>query len=186
MRLNLRKLMMSVMVLALATPMALAGSGMWLHVKVDDGGETVRVNVPLSLVESILPAIKIDELQNGRLRIDALAAGELDGIDLRQLWDSVRDLDDAEFVTIDGDDESVRVYKEGDFLQMDIEENGREHVAIRIPMEVVDALFSGEPGELDLMAALDALGNYSDTDLVHVQDGDSTVRIWIDARNTTD
>lgn len=182
-----RKLTIGALVMALAMPLALAGgSGLWLHVKVDDGDETVRVNVPLSLVESILPAIHVDEMQGGKLRIDAFDDADLEGVDLPQLWQAVRDLDDAEFVTIDGRHENVRVYKEGDFLRMDVEEHGDEHVAVRVPMEVVDALFSGEPGELDLLAALNALGRYTTEDLVHIQDGRSVVRIWVDARNTID
>ena len=41
----------------------------WLHVKVDDTdreGEKVRVNVPLSLAEKVLPCIHAHDLRAGR------------------------------------------------------------------------------------------------------------------------
>ena len=45
----------------------------WLHVRVEEGGargETVSVNVPLSVVESMLPLIHIEELEGGKLNLD--------------------------------------------------------------------------------------------------------------------
>jgi len=190
-----RKGVVTGLVLALTVTMALAGSDLWIHVKVDDegrNGDKVRVNIPMSLVKEVLPLIRHDGLRDGKIRLSELGheIGDLDvegleDLDVRALWDAIRKLEDAEFVTVEGDDENVRVYKEGNFMLVEVD-GGRDRVNIRVPLEVVGALFSGEPGELDLLAAIDALGNYTDGDLVHVQDGDSTVRIWIDNRNESD
>jgi hypothetical protein len=51
---------------------------------------------------------------------------------------------------------------------------------------VVAALLSGGKDELDLVAALQALGDHPDTELVTVEDGENTVRVWLDSKNTAD
>ncbi|MCI0409781.1 MAG: hypothetical protein L0191_14665, partial [Acidobacteria bacterium] len=71
-------------ILALAAGVALASpasksaskssSDKWLHVRVEDGAgedaERVRVNVPLSLAEAVIPAINVDNFRNGKIRVD--------------------------------------------------------------------------------------------------------------------
>ena len=128
----------------------------------------------MSLVMEVLPLIRHDMLRDGKVRlagledeIGDLEVEGLDELDVRALWESIRKLEDAEFVTVEGDRENVRVYKQGDFVLIEVEE-GRDRVNIRVPLEVVGALFSGDPGELDLLAAVEALGRYTDGDLVTV------------------
>ena len=59
-------------IVCLLTMSATVAADKWLHVHVEEaGGETVNVNIPLSIVESMLPHIAVDELQNGKLQIDA-------------------------------------------------------------------------------------------------------------------
>jgi len=53
-------------------------------------------------------------------------------------------------------------------------------------MRVVDALFSADKDELDLVAALHALAAQGDTDLISVKDEENTVRVWVDSKNVTD
>jgi hypothetical protein len=157
----------------------------WLHIHVEEDGEhgeTVKVNIPLSMVESMLPMISADELHHGKLDLDI--DDDLEGIDLRELADALRDAPDADFVTVESDDESVRVAKEGDFLVVLAEERGRhsnETVRVRMPLAVVDALVGDDPNELDLLAALEVLGEYEGEALVDVESDDSSVRIWIDS-----
>ena len=57
-----------------------------------------------------------------------------------------------------------------------------ESVQIEIPVDVVDALLSGDEEEFDLPAALDRLSEKRG-DIVNVADGDETIRIWIDERS---
>ena len=57
----------------------------WLHVKVEEEGargDNIDVNIPLSVVESMLPLIHVDELRNGKLHLEMEEFGE---IDLREL-----------------------------------------------------------------------------------------------------
>jgi hypothetical protein len=59
-------------------------------------------------------------------------------------------------------------------------------VDIKVPMKVVDALFSAGKDELDIVAALKALSGHGDTELVTVKDSENTVRIWVDSKNVAD
>jgi hypothetical protein len=59
-------------------------------------------------------------------------------------------------------------------------------VEVKVPMKVIDALFSAGKDELDLMAALHALSANGDTELVSVKADDNTVRVWLDSKNVTD
>ena len=72
----------------------------WIHVRVenkDDGGETVRVNVPVEMAEKILPVINKDQLHNGKIHIDS---AHMDDVDLRAFLDAVRTSKDGEYVTV--------------------------------------------------------------------------------------
>jgi hypothetical protein len=178
----------------------------WLHVRVvDDGkdgdkGETVRVNVPLALAEAILPAIKVDRLTNGKVRIDH--HHKIEEIDLRAIYDAVRNSPDGEFVTVQSTRENVRVAKQGGYLLVNVTENERparstkegekvsaraeKKVDVKVPISVVEALLSGGTNELDILAAVRALARHGDHELVSVRDGRQTVRVWVDSRSTSE
>jgi hypothetical protein len=188
-----------------------SSSDRWIHVRVtstDSKGETVKVNVPVDMAEKILPAINKDRLHAGKVRIDN---GDMDGVDIRAILDAVRTAKDGEFVTVQAPDADVRVAKEGGFLLIHVTEKNEHHekaaklekgengeraekmvsvsphrVEVRVPMKVVDALFSGEKDELNVLAALRALSASGDTELVSVKSDDNTVRVWIDSKNIAD
>lgn len=178
-----------------------AGAGTadkWLHVRViedSDRGESVRVNVPLSLAEAILPALKInDKIDGGRLKIRH-HHHDFDEIDFRAAFEAVKKAPDGEFVTVQkGRDEEVRVSKQAGYLLVTVrDENTRrdgtkrlEKVDIKVPMTVAEALFSGPKDELDILGAIRALARHGDTQLVAVEDGRTTVRVWVDSKNTAD
>lgn len=159
-------------------------SNKWLHVRVEksgEDGEFVRVNIPLSLAEAVLPAINSHNLRHGRVRIH-----NHNDIDLRAILEAVRNTKDGEFVTIDKKDETIRVTKSGGYLlvKIDKSEKDGEKVDVKIPLVVVDALLSGGENELNILAAIKALREFGDIELVSVRDGNETVRIWIDSKNT--
>jgi len=159
---------------------ALAGAdGHWLHVRVhegDDDGEKINVNIPLSVVMAILPAIESDDFRGGRINI---GRGEIEDIDLREVLNAFKDAPDADFVTIEGRDESIRISKERGFLLVSVDDDD-ERVRVRLPLDVVDALLSGGDGELDILAALDALADHGGGDLVTVESDNESIRVWID------
>ena len=161
----------------------------WLHVRVissDAKGETVRVNVPLELAEKVLPAINHDRLHDGKVKIDC---AHLNDVDVRAMVDAIRTAKDGEYVTVQGNDNDVRVAKQDNHLIIHVLDKGKSkksQVEIKVPMKVIDALFSAGKDELDLVAALHALSGTGDTELVSVKADDNTVRVWLDSKNVTD
>ena len=178
--------------LAIGVPAAGAQSTQperWLHVSVDsvDGkGEMVRVNMPLSLAEKLLPAVHNERLRDGKVTINT---SEVNGVDLRAVLDAVRATRDGEFVTVQNKDTDVKVSKKEGYLYIYARENKNEkktRVEIKVPMTVVDALVSSGTNELDVLAAVRALGKHGDSELVVVKDDKNTVRIWLDSKNTSE
>jgi ABC-type oligopeptide transport system substrate-binding subunit len=161
----------------------------WLHVRVTNPSrneESVRVNVPLELAEKVLPTINKNRLHSGRVKFDDI---DCHGVDLRALVDAARTSKDGEFVTVQNRDSDVRVAKRNGTLFVHVFEKNkprRSEVEIKVPMKVVDALFSGDKDELDLVAGLRALSAQGDTELVSVKDDENTVRVWLDSKNITD
>jgi hypothetical protein len=168
----------------------------WLHVRVenpDSKDETVRVNIPLELAEKILPTINHDRLQSGKVKVDEI---DCHGVDLPALLDAVRTSKDGEFVTVQNKDSDVRVAKQNNYFIVHVVDKNhagdkghspkKSTVEVKIPMKVVDALFSGRKDELDLVAGLRALSAQADTELVSVRDDENTVRVWLDSKNVSD
>jgi len=161
----------------------------WLHVRVictDAKGETVRVNIPLELAEKVLPAVNHDRLHNGKVKIDAQ---HIDDVDLRALVEAIRTAKDGEYVTVQGSDNDVRVAKESNHLIIHVVDKGgskKSQVEVKVPMKVIDALLSAGKDELDLVAALHALGSQGDMELVSVKDSENTVKVWLDSKNVSD
>ena len=161
----------------------------WLHVRVirsDAKGEAVRVNVPLELAEKVLPAINHDRLHGGKVKIDC---AHMNDVDLRVMVDAIRTAKDGEYVTVQGTENDVRVAKQDNHLIVHVLDKGKSkksQVEIKVPMKVIDALFSAGKDELDLVAALHALSAAGDTELVSVKGDDNTVRVWLDSKNVTD
>jgi len=166
-----------------------ASKDRWLHVRVissDAKGETVRVNVPLELAEKVLPAINKDRLHAGKVKIDD---AHVNDVDLRALVEAIRTSKDGEFVTVQSNDCEVRVAKQNNHLiihVLDKQNSKKSEVEVKVPMKVIDALFSAGKDELDLVAALHALSAQGDTELVSVKDHENTVRVWLDSKNVTD
>ncbi len=161
----------------------------WLHIRVDSTdakGEMVRINVPLELAEKVLSAIKKDRLHDGKVRINS---ADINDVDLRALLDAVRTSKDGEFVTVQSNDQDVRVAKQAGQLLVHVRDkhgDKKAHAEIRMPLKVVDALLSAGKDELDIVAALHVLAAQGDTELVSVKDSENTVRIWLDSRNSAD
>lgn len=156
----------------------------WLHVRVEEPGRQskVSVNLPLSVVDAALQAAPEKVLSNGRIHLGHFGDDEKDisVSDLRKAWSELKATGDAEFVTVEEKDEKVRVAREGNLVLVRVEKPaGREAVRVEVPIEVVDALLSGQGQELNVRAALVELQKRRG-DVVRVRDDDSTVRIWID------
>lgn len=176
------------LVLSLAPAALAAPAGKWLHIKVDEkgpDGDRVMVNLPLTMVEAVLPLIEDDEFHGGHLKFND---HDMDAVKLRALWKSLRESPEGEYVTVEGREENVRVSRSGGYFivladDRDDDDGSAEHVEIRMPERVVDALLSGTDDELNLVAAIQALGEHGEGEIIRVKDGDDHVRIWVDTRN---
>jgi hypothetical protein len=167
----------------------------WIHVRVTGSGpdgERVRINIPLTLAEAVLPTIKAANLSEGKVKV---AGRAFDQVDLHALLESVRKAPDNQFVTVNSKDQDVEVAKAGEFLLIKVHEiRGRagkaaaaqkttNMVNIKIPFKVADALLSGSKDELNVLAGVRALDEYPNLELVSVQDEKDNVRIWVDSGN---
>ncbi|MDZ4805511.1 MAG: hypothetical protein SGI90_11685 [Candidatus Eisenbacteria bacterium] len=178
-------LAVAALTLLLAPVAALAAGNRWLHIRVDEsgrGGEKVRVNVPLSMVETLLPLIEDDDFSGGKIRFND---HDLNAVKLRAIWKAVRAAGEGEYITVESDDEIVRVSRAGAYLHINVDETDAdgEDVHVRIPTLVMDALLSGPGDELDLVAAIKVLDENGDGELIRVKGQDESVRIWVDASN---
>lgn len=159
-----------------------AAADLWFHVEVQEhsgDNASIMVNLPISMVQSALNLVDDDSMRDGRIKIDD---AEFDAARLRQLWNEVRDTPDMTFVTVQSDNETINVYKERGYLvarTSEASDNGA-NVHARLPLGVVDALLSSGGDTLDLQAALAALVEHGEGELVTVTDGNSNVRVWID------
>lgn len=155
----------------------------YLHVRVQDSkeGESVAVNVPLSLAEKILPTVNKGNLHNGHVSFNNK---DMDGVDVRAILDAIRTTPDNEFVSVKQKDQDVRVAKSNGSLVIHVVDHNKDgqKVDVTIPMKVVDALFAtAKDNELDIAAALRTLSDAGDAMLVTVQDASQHIRIWVDS-----
>lgn len=166
-----------VLAVAMAAPAAAANP--WVHVRVDEkGGDKVRVNLPLSVVRVALSMAPEKITDGHHIHIDH--HGHLTIAEIKELWRELRDTAEGELVTVESEDESVRVSREGELMVVRIDADGRgEQVAVELPLSVVDALLAPEGDELDIQSAIDRLEAVRG-DIVRVNHDDGSVRVWID------
>ena len=165
--------------LSLAAP-AWPQTANWLHVEVNDGGERaskVNVNLPLSVAKV---ALEVAPKQFTDKAVEKLNEHDVSIADIRKLWAEIKNAGNAEFVTVQEADETIRVAREDGWVRVRVDKTGEkpERVRVDIPVGVVDALLSGDGESFNLLAAINELeGNTGD--IVNIEDGDETVRVWI-------
>jgi len=187
----------SVMVSMLAFAALAIPGERWIHIRVIESGpdgDHVRINIPLSLAEAVLPTITADKFCKGKVKIEG---HDFDRVDLRAVLEAVRKAQDNQFVTVESKDADVEVAKSGEFLLVKVHEPGKRGaksgearktntVDIKVPFKVAQALLSGSSDELNVLAAVRALDEYGNVELVSVKDDNDNVRIWVDTNNTAD
>ena len=157
------------------------GRGPWMHLEVTEkGGDpgTVKVNLPVSLIDTALNMVKDKQLKEGRLKLDHT---EISVAEMRQLWGELKNAGNAEFVSVEKKDETVRIGREGSFVLIKVRNTkNTEKVDIKMPVSVVDALLSGPGDELNLKAALSSMKAGNSGEILTVSEPDTQVRLWID------
>ena len=179
------KALLFVAVVVAGTAVWAASPERYLHIKVNNPKteELVRVNVPLSLAEKVIPAINHGNLQNGKVHVGHFEAND---VDVRAILEAVKSAPEGEFVSVQKPGEEVRVAKEhGQLVAHVKDKGGKERVDVTIPWEVAQALISETTdNQLNISAAIKALQNIGDMTLVTVSGDEESVRIWIDSNNT--
>jgi hypothetical protein len=184
---NKRILCIAFLTLALALPaLSFAGQkdeaskGPWIHIEVrehDGDGASVNVNLPISLADV---ALKMAQEKSGDRSHFRFEGEDFTVEDMREMWAEVRRAGDAEFVTVKDGDETVSVSRRGESVFVNVDGDDGEKVRIELPVAVVDALLSGTGDELDVAAAVGKMKDMKKGEIVRVEDGEDTVRIWID------
>jgi len=179
---HLAKKAAGLVLLALVFALPAAAQDLWIHVKVDqasDDNARVTVNLPISLVESVLPMIESKgEIEDGRIVIDD---SDVSVADLRRILTALTDAPDATFAEVETDTEHIVFFKDGDYLRVETDASAEgTEIRAHFPIAVLEALVSGPDDQLDVAAALRALAAHGPGDLVTVRDNDATVRVWID------
>jgi hypothetical protein len=180
------------LVLSVAGAAAAQTGTAWLHVRVEEAKQSskVSVNLPMTVVEAVLKASPEIIEKHGKVHF-----GEEHGLkmaDIRKAWKALAQAGDAEFVTVDSEDENVRVMRKGDLVQVFVDAKPKagkegkpakaEEVRVEVPVSLVDAFLSGEGEEGNLDAAIAELQKRRG-DIVRVKDDDSNVHVWIDEQN---
>lgn len=171
-------------VLLTATVLYAATTTRYLHVRVSNprNHELVRVNVPLTLAERVIPAINHGELRNGKVHVGKF---EVNNVNIREILDALRTAPEGEFVSVQNTGSDVRVAKEHGQMVVHVMDKGeKQNVDVTVPWEVAQALITDTTeDQLNIVAAIKALENVGDTTLVRVTGDDQTVRVWVDSKN---
>jgi hypothetical protein len=153
-----------------------------LHLEVNENTPDptlVKVNLPLSMIDVALSLVKDENLKSGRLKLDT---HDISVADMRRLWSELKKSGNADFVTVQKKDESVKIARQGNSLLVKVTECEKKgsKVDLRIPFHVVDALLSGTGDELNLKAAITAMQQNGAGEILTVHDNETQVRIWVD------
>jgi hypothetical protein len=154
----------------------------WIHVRVEEPEKQtkVAVNLPLSVVEVALEAAPEMIESHGKVKFGEKHGMKLE--DVRKIWAELSAIGDAELVTVEEKDETVKVWRKADKVHVHVEKQGKEEVRVEVPVALVDALLSGEGDTVNIKAAVAELRKQRG-DIVTVSEPDTTVRIWVDEQN---
>ena len=171
--------------LLLATFAFAATTTRYIHVRVSSPGthELVRVNLPLTLAEQVIPAINHGQLRDGKVRIGHLDANN---VNVRAILEALKAAPEGEFVSVQDVGNDVRVAKEHGLMVVHAaDKESKQNVDVTIPWDVAQALISEtSENQLNIEAAVRALENVGDMNLVNVTGQDQNVRVWVDSRSS--
>lgn len=171
--------------LLLATFAVAATTTRYIHVRVSSPGthELVRVNLPLTLAAQVIPAINHGKLRDGKVCIGHLDANN---VNVRAILEALKAAPEGEFVSVQDTGNDVRVAKEHGLMVVHaVDKESKQNVEVTIPWDVAQALISEtSENQLNIAAAVRALENVGDMNLVKVTGQDENVRVWVDSRSS--
>ncbi|MBA2564104.1 MAG: hypothetical protein H0V09_01615 [Gemmatimonadetes bacterium] len=156
----------------------------WIHIQVVETGAdaaNVQVHLPLSMVRLALDMAPDEAILDGHVRIEN---SDISVAEMRRLWTELKAAGEADFVTVEKAKETVRIGRRGQRLLIRVTDStaGKEHVAVDVPLAIVDVLLAGDGERLNVAGAIATLGAYRG-EVLNVQDGQDRVRIWVDEKS---
>lgn len=153
----------------------------WIHLTVEEappGDATVRVNLPLSLVEAVLAMVPQGE--GGGVRV-AFDDAELSLADLEAAWRRMGRRSGT-LLTVEEPGLSTVVSRRGGDLVIVSHDRrrGDERVEVRVSAPIVDALLAGDGETLDLAGAVRAMAAAGAGEVTAASDDGDRVRLWVD------
>ena len=151
----------------------------WLHVQVEGEGETGQfaLNLPLRAVGAFV-AMAPDEVVSSDGRLTVAEEHGVSVSEIRTMWRELMAAGDSEFAAVQRDDRTIRIARAGDQIEVAVT-SADENIRIDLPVVVIDALLSGDGETLNLVAAIDQLGDLRG-DIVRVTEETRQIRIWVD------
>ncbi len=134
-------------------------------------GETpteVKISLPFGMLEALKPTID-----------NALNEVELhdNEIDLRAIWQEVKNAGPNEYVSIKDGDKSVQVATTETHIVIKVDEDG-EDINVTIPLALADALLGQEHPDFDKV--IDTLLEFRGQDLLTITGSKIEARAWIE------
>jgi len=170
--------------LLVLTPFAAAAAStdeplLMLRVDVSGKGSDiphVKVSLPLSLIDVVIDSVDINSIAK-----DVKSKHE---IDIRKLWREIRNAKVDEFVTVEKDNNKVKVYKEGETFRVSVQEPDYDspNVEIRIPFSVMDYLTEEHEGGLKLSDMVAGLKSTLPLTIVEAHHDGENVKVWIEQK----
>ena len=186
-----RRILSSLLLLLfLALPALAAEKIRWIHVRVQEGGvdgESVHVNVPLSLVDGVLTLLE-EKQRDATFRFDD---SEIDRVELQRILTQLREAPEEAEILLEKGGDRVWFSRSGDRLLIRVDEERSHHAErsrgaetrILIPMKLADALVASP--EMDLKSVIRSFEGDGEILVVDGED-DTTVRVWIDEKSRSE
>lgn len=177
----------AILAAALAAALALPAAALerepqpWIHLTVEEappGDSTVRVNLPLSLVEAVLALVP--EGGGGEVRV-AFDDSDVSLAELEAAWRRMGRRS-GRLLTVEEPGLSTVVSRRGGDLVIVSHDRrrGDERVEVRVSAPIVDALFAGDGETLDLAGAVRAMAAAGAGEVTAASDDGDRVRLWVD------
>src|SRR5258706_15706489 len=95
----------------------------WVHIRGAESNRQskVSVNLPISVVDAALQAAPEDIMSNGHIHLGRMGKHELAVSDLRKAWNEMKATGDAEFATVEDEDQKVRIARAGNLMLIHVE-----------------------------------------------------------------
>ncbi len=164
---------------ALALPLALvgmlAGSGCLVVDVTEAGPDGMHIIVPVPI---ILAQAALHFVPREHTRVPCPEAAEYIPVAQRVI-DELMEIPDTDLIHVEDGRDLVIISKVDDNLEVEVH-GPDEDVSISLPLTALADILESFDGEaFEAPAALAALRRVSRTDLVHVRNGDETVKIWV-------